>query len=592
MRSSPERRGRPPPRGRAGPARAAAPVPVAASRAAGDGAAEQPGPAQPAGRARGQAPHLPRLGFRDNGRPDAGSGIRANSGQGRQADEPGPGAVDRGPILPRQLGGAAAVGGAHHRRASLQRDLPRVPPAAHGRGRVPAEQRKAEAAKAYAGRYILVVEGSIPLGQGGGYATTGASGTTFLDEITGLSSGAAAVIAVGACATSAALPAANPDPTGAVSVADVVKGKPVINIPACPMNPANFVGTLLHYTLTGTVPELDSLLRPKFAFGTRIHDNCERRAHFDAGEYVQQWGDAGAQNNFCLYKMGCKGPMTYNNCSIIRYNEGTSWPIGAGHGCIGCSEPAVWDLYATERPLTNANVTSPACSAGAWRAAWTRSGSGCWPPPRSGSPRTPPRPWSPTTARAGLPPRPRGVPPRPAYGPPPGRPLTGSFTPGSRPPPRRQTRRQTDGSENPHGPAHRGRSDHPHRGAPADRGRPRRQERHHAGLLRRHHVPRHRADPPGPGSAGRWPARHADLRSLHRRALLDQHPRGGERLRRNHPHQRPAGAQPHHGRAVRARPPGPLLPAARPGLRCHPQSIVVGGVSCVEDIQDPARLAL
>jgi quinone-reactive Ni/Fe-hydrogenase small subunit len=222
-----------------------------------------------------------------------------------------------------------------------------------------AEQRKQQAAKAYAGRYILVVEGSIPLGQGGIFATTGASGTTFLEEITQLSAGAAAVIAVGACATSAALPAANPDPTGAVSVADVVKGKPVINIPACPMNPANFVGTLLHYTLTGTVPELDGLLRPKFAFGLRIHDNCERRAHFDAGEYVSQWGDAAAQNNFCLYKMGCKGPMTYNNCSIIRYNEATSWPIGAGHGCIGCSEPAFWDLYATERPMLNANVNFP-----------------------------------------------------------------------------------------------------------------------------------------------------------------------------------------------------------------------------------------
>lgn len=222
-----------------------------------------------------------------------------------------------------------------------------------------AEQRKADAAKAYSGRYILVVEGSVPTAMGGAYATTGAAGTTFLDELTQLASGAAAVIAVGACATSAALPGAKPDPTGAVSVAQVVKGKPVINIPACPMNPVNFVGTLLHFTLTGTVPALDSLLRPKFAFGLRIHDNCERRGHFDAGEYVQQWGDAGAQNNFCLYKMGCKGPMTYNNCSLVGYNEATSWPIGAGHGCIGCSEPGFWDSYATERLLSNANVNIP-----------------------------------------------------------------------------------------------------------------------------------------------------------------------------------------------------------------------------------------
>lgn len=222
-----------------------------------------------------------------------------------------------------------------------------------------AEQRKADAAKAYAGKYILVVEGSVPMGLDGAYATTGASGTTFLEEITTLASGAAAVIAAGTCATYGGLPGANPNPTGAVSVADVVKGKPVINIPACPMNPSNFVGTLVSFVLTGTVPALDSLGRPKFAFGFRIHDNCDRRAHFDAGEYVQQWGDLGAQNNFCLYKMGCKGPMTHNNCSLIRYNEGTNWPIGAGHGCIGCSEPNFWDLYATERTVINSTVAAP-----------------------------------------------------------------------------------------------------------------------------------------------------------------------------------------------------------------------------------------
>ncbi|MBI3688411.1 MAG: hydrogenase small subunit, partial [Actinobacteria bacterium] len=110
------------------------------------------------------------------------------------------------------------------------------------------------------------------------------------------------------------------------------------------------------HTVTTGYAECLSLLRPRFAYGYRVHDNCERRAHFDAGEYVQQWGDAGAKNNFCLYKMGCKGPMTYNNCSIIRYNEGTNWPIGAGHGCIGCSELGFWDRYAHERPLASADI--------------------------------------------------------------------------------------------------------------------------------------------------------------------------------------------------------------------------------------------
>jgi quinone-reactive Ni/Fe-hydrogenase small subunit len=167
------------------------------------------------------------------------------------------------------------------------------------------------------------------------------------------------VIAVGACAFYGGVGGANPNPTQATGVSADVNGKPIVNIPACPMNPANLMGTILHYALTGTVPALDYLLRPTFAFGYRIHDNCERRAHFDAGEYVQQWGDLGARNNFCLYKMGCKGPMTYNNCSIIRYNEATNWPIGAGHGCIGCSELAFWDRYAFERPIANADISAP-----------------------------------------------------------------------------------------------------------------------------------------------------------------------------------------------------------------------------------------
>jgi quinone-reactive Ni/Fe-hydrogenase small subunit len=222
-----------------------------------------------------------------------------------------------------------------------------------------AEQRLQDAIKAYRGKYILIVEGSIPQGLNGAYGTIGPSGTTFLERVQQTADGAAAVIAVGACAFYGGVGGASPNPTGAVGVSDVVKGKPIVNIPACPMNPANLMGTILHFALTGNVPALDYLLRPTFAFGYRIHDNCERRAHFDAGEYVQQWGDLGARNNFCLYKMGCKGPMTYNNCSIIRYNEATNWPIGAGHGCIGCSELDFWDRYAYERPLANADISAP-----------------------------------------------------------------------------------------------------------------------------------------------------------------------------------------------------------------------------------------
>jgi len=222
-----------------------------------------------------------------------------------------------------------------------------------------AEAQLEDAVEHFKGKYLLFVEGSVPVGAGKDWCTIGASGETFLDHTKRLAKDAAAVVAVGSCATFGGIPAASPNPTGAVGVMDVIKGKPIINIPACPANPANMVGVILHYVLTGNVPELDSLLRPKFAFGYRIHDNCERRAHFDAGEYVEEWGDVGAQNNFCLYKVGCKGPMTFNNCSIVRYNEGVNWPVGVGRGCIGCSEPDFWDKYAYERPMADAKIKAP-----------------------------------------------------------------------------------------------------------------------------------------------------------------------------------------------------------------------------------------
>ena len=222
-----------------------------------------------------------------------------------------------------------------------------------------AEHQLDDAIEHFKGKYLLFVEGSIPTGMNGNYGTIGPAGETFQDHLIRLSKDAAAVVAVGTCATFGGVPAAAPNPTKAVGVMDLVRGKPVVNIPACPANPANMVGVVLHYVLTGQIPELDSLLRPKFAFGYRIHDNCERRAHFDAGEFVEEWGDEGAKHNWCLYKVGCKGPMTFNNCSIIRYNEGTNWPIGAGHGCIGCSEPDFWDKYAYERPMANAHIKPP-----------------------------------------------------------------------------------------------------------------------------------------------------------------------------------------------------------------------------------------
>ncbi len=209
-----------------------------------------------------------------------------------------------------------------------------------------AEAQLEDARKHFKGKYLLFVEGSIPRGEHVGCGTVGPSGETFEEQLIKLHKDAAVVIAAGSCACFGGIQAAYPNPTSAVGVSEVITHDKLVNVPGCPANPANLLGVVLHYILTGDVPPLDELKRPKFAFEYRVHDNCERRGHFDKGRFVLEWGDEGAQNNWCLLKMGCKGPKTYNNCSIVRFNEGISWDIGSGSPCIACSEPNFWDKYA------------------------------------------------------------------------------------------------------------------------------------------------------------------------------------------------------------------------------------------------------
>ena len=122
-------------------------------------------------------------------------------------------------------------------------------------------------------------------------------------------------------------------------------GIKTVNIAGCPPNPINFVGTVVNYLLLGKLPALDSLGRPLFAYGQTIHDNCPRRGHFENGEFVTEFGSKEAAEGYCLYKVGCRGPETYNNCGIVKFNDGTSWPVQAGHPCIGCSQPDFWDKF-------------------------------------------------------------------------------------------------------------------------------------------------------------------------------------------------------------------------------------------------------
>ena len=205
-----------------------------------------------------------------------------------------------------------------------------------------AEGALAQTVKEYAGKYIALVEGSIPTGAHGAYCTIG--GKSALQIAREVCGNAAATIAVGTCATFGGIAAARPNPTGALAVGDAVSGlKNLINMSACPMNAENITALLVYYMTMKHWPPLDQYRRPLFAYGKFIHDNCERRASFDAGQYVDAWGDEAHRHGACLYKMGCKGPAASQNCPEVRWNQGTNWPIGCGHPCIGCAEPDFWD---------------------------------------------------------------------------------------------------------------------------------------------------------------------------------------------------------------------------------------------------------
>jgi hydrogenase small subunit len=191
------------------------------------------------------------------------------------------------------------------------------------------------------GQYIAVVEGAIPTADGGVYCTV--AGRTALDIAREVCSNSAANIAVGACAWDGGLVRANPNPTGAVGLQEAVPGVSVVNLGGCPHNVANTAAVIVHYLTFHEMPALDQYNRPLFAYGHTIHDQCERRAHYDAGRFVEEWGDEGSRKGWCLYKMGCKGPDATYNCPTVRWNDATSWPVKAGHGCIACAAYRFWD---------------------------------------------------------------------------------------------------------------------------------------------------------------------------------------------------------------------------------------------------------
>ena len=196
------------------------------------------------------------------------------------------------------------------------------------------------------GGYILVIEGGIPTKKGHGMI----GGKEMLDIFKEFAPPAVAILAVGSCATFGGVPAAAPNPSQIIGVTQALNklgiNKPVVNLDLCPVNVEFLTSVVVNFLLLGKLPELDSFGRPKMFYGQTIHDNCERRAHFDAGRFVEKFGSKEEALGYCLYKMGCKGPMTYSACSKVKYNSRVSWCIGAGGPCIGCAEQGWPDKFA------------------------------------------------------------------------------------------------------------------------------------------------------------------------------------------------------------------------------------------------------
>ena len=209
-----------------------------------------------------------------------------------------------------------------------------------------ASGHQAEAAKKatmdnYKGEYILCVEGSVPLGDDGNYCCI--AGRSAKDVLLEAAEGAKAIICWGSCASNGCVQSAYPNPTEATPIHKIIKNKPIIRVPGCPPIGEVMAGVIVHLVTFGRLPELDGQGRPKAFYAKRVHDSCYRRPYYDAGLFVESFDDENAKKGYCLYKVGCKGPMTYNACGTIKWNNGVSYPIQSGHGCFGCSEDNFWD---------------------------------------------------------------------------------------------------------------------------------------------------------------------------------------------------------------------------------------------------------
>ncbi len=189
------------------------------------------------------------------------------------------------------------------------------------------------AAEGRYGPFTLIVEGAVPLKDGGIYnviARTGSGPITALEAVKRLGAAAQYVVAAGTCASFGGASAAAPNMTGSVGVSQVLK-RQVINVSGCPVNPDWLVGTLAHLLMYG-IPELDDLNRPKLFYGFTVHRHCQRRSYFDNKDFAEKLGDIE-----CMFSLGCSGPRTGADCPYRQWINHVSWPVKANTPCIGCT---------------------------------------------------------------------------------------------------------------------------------------------------------------------------------------------------------------------------------------------------------------
>jgi hydrogenase small subunit len=214
-----------------------------------------------------------------------------------------------------------------------------------------AEEARKKAMEDNYGEYILVVEGAIPTKDGGVYCAIG--GQTAEEILKETAAGAKAILTFGSCSSFGGVQAAAPNPTGSKPVDAIIKNKPIIKVPGCPPIGEVMAGVVVHVVAFGRLPELDGQGRPKNFYSKRVHDSCYRRPYFDAGLFAKDFDDANHKKGYCLYKVGCRGPVTYNACGITKWNNGVSYPIQSGHPCIACSENDFWDNGPFYERITN-----------------------------------------------------------------------------------------------------------------------------------------------------------------------------------------------------------------------------------------------